>query len=155
MSPEAIGLDDYQSKKHAIRDFYDSTKMTAWRERAKLDLEDRISDRPGVYMLFDKATNSLYIGKGVRVVDRILQHTKNGNDRISSFTHYRYSSISEEYLEFLYLIENASIHDIAWIIKMPAAKKYKRSLSEKQDALGLSIQNCTLINTVEHQTRKQ
>lgn len=76
VSPEAIGLDEYKSKENAVRDFYDSTKMTAWRERTKLDLEDRISDRPGVYMLFDKDTNSLYIGKGVRVVDRILQHTK-------------------------------------------------------------------------------
>ena len=55
----------------------------------------------------------------------------------------------------IYLIENAAIHDAAWLIKMPAAKKYKHSLSDIIDRLGLSIQNCNLINTVEHQTRKQ
>ncbi len=155
MSAEAIGLDNYQNEEDGIRDLYDSTKMIPWRERSKLDSEDRMSERPGIYMLFDKNSNSLYIGKGIRVIDRIIQHTKNTNDPISSFTHYRYSSISEEYIEFLYLIENAAIHDAAWLIKMPAAKKYKHSLSEKIDSLGLSIQNCNLINTVEHQTRKQ
>ena len=155
MSAEAIGLDNYRNENKSIRDFYDLTKMTAWRERAKLNDEETTLDRPGVYMLYDKNTNALYIGKGLRVVDRIIQHTKNKNDPIASFTHYRYSSISEEYIEFLYLIENASIHDVAWLLKMPAAKKYKQSLSEKVSNLGMSIQDCILINSAEHQTRKQ
>lgn len=34
-----------------------------------------------------------------------------GNDPIPDFTHYRYSVISGEHYEFLYLIENAAIHD--------------------------------------------
>ena len=129
--------------------------MTAWRERAKLDSEVIISDRPVIYMLYDKNKNALYIGKGIRVIDRIIQHTKNKNDPIACFTHYRYSAISEEYLEFLYLIENASIHDVACILNMPAAKKYKQSLSEKTKGFGISLQDCVIINTAEHQTRKQ
>ena len=58
-----------------------------------------------------------------------------------------------EYREFLYLIENAAIHDCAWLFDMPAAQKYTPSLVKKVKTANLSL--CHIVNVVEHQTRKQ
>jgi hypothetical protein len=78
-----------------------------------------------------------------------------GNDPIPSFTHYRYSVISGEYYEFLYLIENAAIHDAAWILNMPKATKFTPSLAEECSKIGISLNDCKLVNTQDHQTRRQ
>ena len=79
--------------------------------------------------------------------------TKDSKDPIQNFTHYRYSVISQEYFEFLYLIENSAIHDFAWLLDMPNAKKYTPSLVKKLKFINLS--SCKIVNTAEHQTRKQ
>ena len=48
----------------------------------------------------------------------MLQHEKNinGNDPIPEFTHYRYTVISYEYYEFLYLIENAALWRLVYSV---------------------------------------
>ncbi|MCY6356208.1 GIY-YIG nuclease family protein [Clostridium sp. ZS2-4] len=152
ISVEAIGLDQYSvEKSKEIKDFYDRTQMSAWKELKQLENDKSIVDKAGVYMLYDINKNTFYVGKAKNLGNRILQHRLNPNDPIPDFTHYRYSVISGEYYEFLYLIENSAIHDIAWIIDMPAAKKYTPSLSKKIN----NINDCKMVNTTEHQTRKQ
>lgn len=151
LSVEAIGLNQYTIERNKeISDFYDRRKMSPWKERSKLEKEDALKNKAGVYMLFDENTNQIYVGKAIDLQTRIRQHGENPRDPAYGFTHYRYSVISGEYYELLYLIENAAIHDLAWIIDMPTAKHYTPSLSKK-----FSLTNCKLVNNVEHQTRKQ
>jgi len=154
LSVEAIGIGRYSVENDkSIKDFYDRSQMSHWKERNKLDKESEIANQAGVYMLYDENANSFYVGKAIQLKERMIQHTKNPNDPIRNFTHYRYSVISPEYYEFLYLIENAAIHDFAWVLDMPAAKKYTPSLVKKVKTANLS--SCRMVNTVEHQTRKQ
>lgn len=155
LSSEAIGLSEKKNENDKIRDFYDSARITKWKPREKLEKEPDASDCPGVYMLYDQNTNQIYVGKAKRIVDRINQHIRTVGDPMANFTHYRFSGISEEYFELLYLIENSAIHDLAWIIDMPSAKRYKPSLANVIFSSGNALQTCSLANTVEHQTRKQ
>lgn len=154
LSVEAIGLKQYSiEQEKGIKDFYDRNQMTNWKERKYLERESEVASRAGVYMLYDEEKNTFYVGKAIQIKERIIQHAKNPNDPIPNFTHYRYSVISPEYYEFLYLIENSAIHDFAWLIDMPAAKKYTPSLVKKEKQINLST--CRMVNTAEHQTRKQ
>lgn len=154
LSVEAIGINQYSvENEKSVKDFYDRSQMSPWKERNKLEKESEIASRAGVYMLYDENANSFYVGKAIQLKERMIQHTKNPNDPIPNFTHYRYSVISPEYYEFLYLIENAAIHDFAWLLDMPAAKKYTPSLVKKLKIVDLS--SCHMVNTAEHQTRKQ
>lgn len=156
LSTEAIGLDGYCSEKtHKIKNFYDSSKMTPWKAYEYLEREKNISDMPGIYMLYDSASNEVYIGKAKRLKERIEQHTKTPSDYMCNFTHYRYSAICDEYFEFLYLIENAAIHDAAQIVEMTNAKNYTSSLASLVKKTGNSLDECRLVNRVECQTKKQ
>lgn len=151
LSVEAIGLEQYNMEKGGeIKDFYDRRKMSGWKKREKLEKDKSIEDKAGIYMLYDEVRNELYVGKAISLKSRIEQHGNNPDDPAYHFTHYRYSVIAGEYYEFLYLIENAAIHDIAWILDMPAAETYTPSLSKKFDLRG-----CKVVNRVEHQTRRQ
>jgi hypothetical protein len=154
LSVEAIGINQYSvESEKGIKDFYDRTRMSAWKERKNLEKESEIASKAGVYMLYDEKNNSFYVGKAIQLKERMIQHTKKPDDPIPNFTHYRYSVISPEYREFLYLIENAAIHDCAWLFDMPAAQKYTPSLVKKVKTANLSL--CHIVNVVEHQTRKQ
>ena len=156
LSVKAIGLETYSiDKSDDVKDFYDRTMMSGWKERKQLQQESSIIDKPGIYMLYDTNANTYYVGKAIRLQERIQQHANNQslNEPIPNFTHYRYSVISGEYYEFLYLIENAAIHDAAWLLDMPNAKKYKPCLVKKLKEVDLN--NCKIVNRLEHQTRKQ
>lgn len=153
LSVEAIGLDRYSvEQEKTIKDFYDREQMSPWKKKEKLDDESEVANRSGVYMLYDEDNNKFYVGKAIRIKERIQQHAINatGNDPIPNFTHYRYSVISSEYYEFLYLIENSAIHDFAWFLEMPKANKYCPSLAKI-----MKMNICKMVNTAEHQTRKQ
>ena len=153
LSVEAIGLDRYSvEEEKTIKDFYDRSQMSSWKKKEKLTDESEVANRSGVYMLYDENNNTFYVGKAIRIKERILQHAinANGNDPIPNFTHYRYSVISPEYYEFLYLIENSAIHDFAWFLDMPKASKYCPSLAKI-----MKMDTCKMVNTAEHQTRKQ
>lgn len=158
LSVEAIGLEDYciENTKD-VKDFYNFNQMSKWKDVKQLKNERGIEDKPGIYMLYDEKSNTFYAGKAIRLKDRMLQHMNNaaGNDPIPGFTHYRYSVISGEYYEFLYLIENAAIHDAAWILNMPKATQFTPSLAEECSKMGISLNDCKMVNTQEHQTRKQ
>lgn len=158
LSVEAIGLENYciENTKD-IKDFYNLNQISKWKDANQLKDEKGIEGKAGIYMLYDKKANTFYIGKAIKLKDRILCHKNNstGNDPIPNFTHYRYSVISGEYYEFLYLIENAAIHDAAWILNMPKATKFTPSLAEECLKNEISINNCKMVNTQEHQTRKQ
>lgn len=156
MSVEAIGLENYSfDKSEGVKDFYNVKLMSKWKEVNYLEKEKAIDDKPGVYMLYDENNNTFYVGKAIKLKERIIQHQKNINDPIPNFTHYRYSVISGEYYEFLFLIENAAIHDSAWILDMPKATNYTPALAEKCSGKGKSLNDCLMVNTQEHQTRKQ
>lgn len=158
LSVEAIGLGQYSiDKSGAVKDFYNFKQMSKWKEAKELKKENLIGDKAGIYMLYNINLNTFYVGKAIKLKERILQHQKNisGNDPIPEFTHYRYSVISGEYYEFLYLIENAAIHDCAWIIDMPNAQNISPSLTKKIKEKSVGLNECKMVNTLEHQTRKQ
>jgi len=150
-SVEAIGLCNFTKEKNKIKNFYDLKNIGKWKSVSQLEKEKSSKDVPGIYMLYNAETNELYIGKAVRLKERIEQHRKLPNDYMRHFTHYRYSVINEEYFEFLYLIENAAIHDIAQILGMPDAKIFKSPLVK----ISSDIRNCQITNRVEYQTKKQ
>lgn len=158
LSVEAIGLEQYLlGTDKEVKDFYDTRFVSGWKEAKELVKEKGIEDRAGVYMLYDAKSNLFYVGKAVRLKERILQHQKDasGKDPIPNFTHYRYSVINGEYYEFLYLIENAAIHDGAWLFSMPRAQNYTPSLGEKLASMGKRLDDIIMVNAQEHQTRKQ
>lgn len=160
LSVEAIGLEQFSiEKSKKLKNFYDFSKMSQWKEREKLYKDDAIADKAGIYMLYDCKKNNFYVGKAVKLQERMLQHEKNinGNDPIPEFTHYRYTVISYEYYEFLHLIENAAIHDIGWILNMPTAKRITPSLSKKLKVINSNtmIDDCTMVNNLEYQTKQQ
>lgn len=155
LSVEAVGLEQYSiSNTDKVEDFYDWNKVSKWKERefSGKGNENDIPGQPGVYMLYDAKSNEFYVGKAKDLKQRILQHAKNtqGNDPIPNFTHYRYSVINLEYLQFLYLIENASIHDCAWLLDMPKANKFTPALSKK---IKKSLNDCKVVNTLERQRK--
>lgn len=158
LSIEAIGLENYAiGGDKAVKDFYDTRAVSGWKEAKKLEKETAIEDKAGVYMLYDANHNLFYVGKAIRLKERMLQHRKNPNrnDPIPDFTHYRYSVINGEYYEFLYLIENAAIHDGAWLLNMPNAKNYTAPLAKEVSKKGKHMEDIYMVNTQEHQTRKQ
>ena len=137
-----------------MKDFYDPRYVSKWKEVKYLGKETAINDKPGVYMLYDENNNTFYLGKAIKLKERLIQHQKSDTP-IPSFTHYRYSVVSGEYYEFLFLIENAAIHDSAWILNMPKATKYTPALAEKCTSMGKNLNDCRMMNSHEHQTRKQ
>lgn len=168
LSVEAIGIDVYGADEEGkVKDFYDIKKMSKWKEAADFfkrddttgkieplaDKEVVLENRPGIYMLYDENRNALYVGKAKNLRKRILEHAINaqGTDPIPGFTHYRYSVVSDEYFEFLYLIENAAIHDLAWILDMPSAQQYRPALCKKTEKI---LNECQIVNTVERQRKK-
>lgn len=172
LSVEAIGLEQYNvSNDNKIKDFYNWDKISKWKESEKfftkvngkiiekmdkngLLVENSINGQPGVYMLYDENRNEFYVGKAKNLRSRILDHARNidGKDPIPDFTHYRYSVINLEYLQFLYLIENACIHDCAWILEMENAQKIKPALSQKTKK---SLKDCKMVNTLERQRKTE
>ena len=114
--------------------------------------ENIISGQPGIYMLYDENLNEFYIGKAKNLRLRILQHAINadGKDPIPGFTHYRYSVVNPEYIQFLYLIENAGIHDLAWLLNMDKAQKIRTALCKNTKN---NLNNCKMVNTHERQRK--
>lgn len=76
----------------------------------------------------------------------------NPNDYMNEFTHYRYSIINSQYKQFLFLIENAAIHDAACLVHMPLARNYVFPLAKRFSDVDLN--SCKLRNKIEHQTKK-
>lgn len=150
LSVEAIELSKYAPDEKEVKNFYPKIEMSSWKKEAELRHEELIKDKPGIYMLYDENKNHFYVGKAIKLKDRMEQHRKTANDPIPAFTHYRYSIISGEYYEFLYLIENAAIHDCAWLLDMPKATSLKPPLANMSN-----LNECKMVNTAERQTRKQ
>lgn len=50
--------------------------MSQWKEREKLYKDDAIADKAGIYMLYDCKKNNFYVGKAVKLQERMLQHEK-------------------------------------------------------------------------------
>lgn len=131
-------------------DFYKPELLSPWKTADNIDKDKSyLLDIPGIYMLYNSNNNNFYIGKSKKIWQRINEHYKDKNDPSYGFTHYRYSIIQSEYFDVLDLIENAAIHDVAWILNMPESKRYKKALSTFAD-----INNCIMTNKIERQTKK-
>ena len=171
LSIEAIGINNYGiSQDGKVKDFYNWDKISKWKktsgffERGKegkiIELKDKngvlkesvINGESGIYMLYDEKLNEFYIGKAKNLRLRILQHAINadGKDPIPGFTHYRYSVVNPEYIQFLYLIENTGIHDVAWLLNMDKAQKFKTALCKNTKN---SLNDCKIVNTHERQRK--
>lgn len=62
LSVEAIGINQYSvESEKGIKDFYDRTRMSAWKERKNLEKESEIASKAGVYMLYDEKNNSFML----------------------------------------------------------------------------------------------
>lgn len=131
-------------------DFYKPELLSPWKTADNIDKDKSyLLDIPGIYMLYNSNNNNFYIGKSKNLLQRIKKHYADENDPSYGFTHYRYSIIQSEYFDVLDLIENAAIHDVAWILNMPESKRYKKALSTFAD-----INNCIMTNKIERQTKK-
>ncbi len=159
LSVESIGIGDYSNSDDAkVKDFYNWNSISAWKKRETIlkgKSEEALEGKAGIYMLYDMNKNEFYVGKARNLKERIIQHAKNvsGNDPIPDFTHYRYSVINMEYFEFLYLIENAAIHDCAMLIDMPNATKLNKSLVNLSTKKGKVLSDCKMVNTHERQRK--
>jgi len=161
LSVEAIGLGEYSMPDdNKIKDFYNWDNISSWKKRSFI-FDDKansaLAGKAGVYMLYDDDKNELYVGKAINLLERIKQHADNvdGNDPIPDFTHFRYSIINMEYYEFLYLIENAAIHDCAMILDMPKASKLNKPLVKIVEKSGKTLDKCSIVNTHERQRKKE
>lgn len=154
LSVEAIGLKQFAEEGKEVKDFYDGRAMSGWKEREHLE-EDRHSlGQAGIYMLYDAKRNLFYVGKSINLQERLRQHMATENDPIRGFTHYRYSLISPEYYDIIYLVENAAIHDAAWILEMGKSRRYKLPLAALAKKYGQDISACQMVNSADHQTRR-
>ena len=117
--------------------------------------DDALAGVPGVYMLYDAESNEFYVGKAKNLRKRIIEHAENadGNDPIPNFTHYRYSPINGKYMEFLYLIENAAIHDCAMLIRMHGAETLNMPLVDIAASNGNTLDKCKIVNTAQFQRK--
>lgn len=150
LSIENIGIGNFKTKNDSERrNFYEQGKISVWKSVNKIDQEQELLGLPGIYMLFNSDNQYFYVGKSQNLLQRIKQHLDNQADPCYGSTHYRYSVIQSEYYEMLDLIENAAIHDIAWIMDMPKAKTYKPGLSTIAN-----IEKCKMINKIERQTKR-
>jgi len=161
LSVEAIGLGDYSMPDDdKIKDFYNWDNISSWKKRSFI-FDDKansaLAGKAGIYMLYDSNSNEFYVGKAINLLERIKQHADNvdGNDPIPDFTHFRYSIINMEYYEFLYLIENAAIHDCAMILDMPKASKLNKPLVKIVEKSGKTLDKCSIVNTHERQRKKE
>lgn len=152
-----------EQKYDKVKDLYCWDGISGWKKRAELIDDDLkptnassvLDGKAGIYMLYNANTNEFYVGKARDLRARIIQHAQNigGKDPIPDFTHYRYSLINMEYYEFLYLIENAAIHDCAMILNMPKSVKLKKSLAGIAAKNKNTLDDCKIVNTHERQRK--
>ena len=133
-----------------LKDFYDYDNCSRWFTRNELKLAPT---KPGIYMLYHCDRNEIYIGKAINIRYRLENHQREPKDYIKDYTHFRYTLINEEYLPFLFLIENASIHDLACLLNMPKGKNLIYPLVRMFSKIDLK--ECAIKNKVEHQTKIQ
>lgn len=154
---DSIFLMDDNKPEKKVKTFY--KKVSPWYERSKLDeLEKQIQNNGEdiynvIYMLYNKEDNSIYVGKADRLITRLKQHENNPllSEPMPVFTHFRYSIITEGYEDYIYIIENSAIHDLACIFNMPKAKTYRYPLSKICN--GIHIQEIKMNNNAEAQRK--
>jgi hypothetical protein len=76
LSVESIGLLNYADNNKKIKNFYNESVVGKWKKASELEKEKDVKDIPGIYMLYNADTNELYVGKAVRIKERIEQHQK-------------------------------------------------------------------------------
>jgi len=140
-----------------VKNFY--KEISPWYEYSKLEeMEKQLANGEDIYnviyVLYNEEDNSIYVGKAERMITRLRQHEKNMSEGESmpKFTHFRYSILSEGYEDYIYIIENSAIHDLAYIFNMPKAKTYCSPLSKNFPELKLG--DVKINNRVEAQTKK-
>lgn len=139
-----------QANTGKINNFYEES--SGWKPAGELDSMEEVKNV--IYMLYDENSNRFYVGRADNLVWRLRQHQKglSENEPIPDFTHFRYSTISPEYSDYSYLLENAAIHDCAWILNMPGTQRYRPSLQTfirgKND-----LNDTLMVNSVDMQTR--
>lgn len=137
-------------------DFYNY--HSNWLKRNQIDdVNDKIIDQPGIYMLLDTADKKLYIGKANNIRSRLKGHRDSPNDINRNFDYFRYSTINIDYLQLLYVIEASAIHDFSCLFKMPRSRKGKNPLidflkTNCPDAINLN--EYTLSNKIDAQLRR-
>lgn len=138
-------------------DFYkiDEPEMcTGWKQFSELEKEEEQLNV--IYMLYDENKGHIYVGRADKLKVRLFQHRDRMNcpsDPIPEFTHYRYTRLEDKYYKYSYLIEDAAIHDIAWIYPMPRSEHFHRSLQEEIMLGNIKVPECgiQMVNRVECQ----
>ena len=104
-------------------------------------------------MLYDENKGHIYTGRADELVTRLRSHQNNPNDPIPGFTHYRFSKLQDNYYKYSYLIEDAAIHDMAWIFSMARSSHFHNSLEEeiKEGNIRGDMNNIQMVNSAECQ----
>lgn len=144
-----------QSNGKKKANFYAMSSGTEWKKVDDFNemIKQKIEIKNVVYMLFDVKKNYFYVGKADRLVKRLKQHQNDLKDEIREFTHFRYTPIDKSYINEIYLIENAAIHDCAAIFNMPNGVNYKHRDLETHVFNGSFSSKTIMTNRVEKQTK--
>lgn len=94
-----------------------------WLEKSELEKIDIGWVQYALYMLWDCKNNLFYIGKAKDLRTRLEQHTDAKDELIRNFTHFRYSTLKENYRHLIYMFEMHEIHTAGWILSTPNANK--------------------------------
>ena len=138
-----------------VKNFYLDGAKSEWLKYDKNSFKTIVpnTNTPGVYMLYDSEKKHFYVGKANDLQGRILQHRTEG-DPIPEFDYYRFSVTDEKWINELYLIENAAIHDAAMIFNMPKGPNYNgMALNMNNLFKNVGFGEIVLVNTQETQTK--
>ncbi len=120
------------------------------------ELESEAEKLNVIYMLYDENRGHIYVGRADKFKQRLMQHRDKvncPNDPIPEFTHYRYTQLEDQYYKYSYLIEDAAIHDIAWIFPMSNSNHFHNSLQEEINFGNINVPTggIKMVNRVECQ----
>lgn len=142
-------------EKDAI-DYYLEDKITPWYKYDEKVFKDGMKsdeNAEGIYMLYDSKNNYFYVGKAEKVFKRMQEH-RDSEEWIKDFDYYRYSLIDPYYLDDIFLVENAAIHDCAMILNMFSNKDYNEKSLSAILPVNVTIQDIYMVNSVKKQTKR-
>ena len=138
-------------KDSKLRDFYSSVK--GWVSASELKSIKKGDVKNVIYMLYDENKEEIYVGRADDLKERLEQHQNKTDDPIPEFTHYRYSIIDQQYVDYSYFIEDAAIHDCAAVFEMKKRKNLKESLQSaiSKNRIKGDMNSIAMVNTAESQ----
>ncbi len=146
-----LGMEFGNEDDTKLRDFYST--IHGWSLVKELNKIKPGDVKNVIYMLYDENSYGFYVGRADDLRVRLDGHRNKADDPIPNFTHFRYSIIDDQYIDYSYYIEDAAIHDCAAVLEMDKRRKLKSSLQnaiKTQKAQG-DLNKVHMVNTAESQ----